>query len=633
MRRASVAAITLGVLWLLAGAALAAASTGAVRPELVEAGGARFPDRAYVLTLPARQRLSARHVHVFENGTPVSGVSLVPVAEGGETDFGVVLVMDASHSMRGRAIADATAAARAFAARREANQRLAIVTFNSRSSVLLPFTADEDAITAALAAPPPLAQGTHLYDGVATGLRLLRSAKIAAGSIIVLSDGADTGSRISLARAVAQARTDRVRIFSVGIRSSSFRAGPLTKIASSTSGDYSEASSTAELARLYAQLGAQLSSDYLLRYRSHAGPNVRIRVEVRVDGFPTAAVSGYKTPPLPKGPAAQPYHRPLSVKIWQSGVTMLVVALLSAALLAVAVVTIVRPRRGNLKSRMADFVSLRLTGRNETDDIRLTGRMFAGAERSLETTKWWARFIDTLELAEIRMPAVHVLLWTFVGTFFTMWLLTVLGGSLLFGVLGLAVPFVVRALIVRRVRRKRALFADQLPDNLQVLASALRAGHSLVGALSVVVEDAAEPSRTEFRRVVADEQLGVPLEAALEVVVRRMDNRDLAQIGLVAALQRQTGGNMAEVLDRVTETIRERAELRRMVQTLTAQGRMSRWVVSLLPVALLVAISLLNPTYVAPLFTELYGRVLLVAAGVMVVMGSLVIKRIVDIKL
>jgi tight adherence protein B len=632
MRRATVVAIVLGALWLLAGAALGAAPTGGARVGLIEAD-ARFPDRAFVLALPDQRRLGPRQVHVFENGTPVSNVSVVPMAEGEKADFGVVLVMDASNSMRGSAIVDATAAAREFAARRAAKQQLAVVTFNRKASVLLPFTTDADAIAAAFAKPPPLAQGTHLYDGVATGLRLLRSAEITVGAVIVLSDGADTGSLVSLPAAIAKAKADRVRIFSVGIRSRSFRAAPLEKVAFSTGGDYSEARSTGELARLYAQLGAQLSSEYLLRYRSHAGPNERIRVDVRVDGLPTAAVSGYATPPLPEGPAAKPYHRPLSVAIWQSALTMLVISLVSALLFAFAVMTVVRRPRGNLLSRMTYFVSLRMTGRKEVEDIRLTGRMFAGAERSLETTKWWARFVDTLELAEIRVPAVHLLLWTFVGTFFTMWMLALLGGSLLFSVLGLGVPLAVRALIVRRVDKKRARFADQLPDNLQVLASALRAGHSLVGALSVVVDDAAEPSRTEFRRVVRDEQLGIPLEAALEVVVRRMDNRDLAQIGLVAALQRQTGGNMAEVLDRVTETIRERAELRRMVQTLTAQGRMSRWVVSLLPVALLLAISVLNPAYIEPLFTESSGRVALVAAAVMVVTGSLVIKRIVNIKL
>jgi tight adherence protein B len=167
---------------------------------------------------------------------------------------------------------------------------------------------------------------------------------------------------------------------------------------------------------------------------------------------------------------------------------------------------------------------------------------------------------------------------------------------------------------------------------LQVLASALRAGHSLVGALSVVVDDCPSPSRAEFRRIIADEQLGVPLEEAFGVVVRRMENTDLQQVALVAALQRETGGNTAEVLDRVCETIRQRFELRRMVKTLTTQGRMSRWVVSLLPVGLLALITLINPEYMAPLYSNAAGRILLLIAAVMVVSGSIVIRKIVDIK-
>jgi tight adherence protein B len=165
-----------------------------------------------------------------------------------------------------------------------------------------------------------------------------------------------------------------------------------------------------------------------------------------------------------------------------------------------------------------------------------------------------------------------------------------------------------------------------------VIASALRAGHSFSGALSVVVEEAPEPTRGELERVAADERLGVPVEEALQVVVRRMANRDLEQVALVAALQRETGGNTAEVLDRVTETVRERAALRRMVMTLTAQGRLSRWVVSALPVVLLGVISLINPDYVRPLYSTGFGHVVLAVAAVMVVAGSLVIKRIVDIK-
>jgi tight adherence protein B len=625
-------ALVLAVTPVLAGAALAADSSTGMGPRLVEAGGARFPDRAFVLALPTQQRLAARNVQVLENGAPVSNVSVAPSGAGGKTDFGVVLVVDASNSMRGRAILDAMAAARAFAERRTPSQQLAVVTFNRRATVLLPFTTDSQAIETALAKPPALAEGTHLFDGVGTALRLLRQAKIAAGSLIVLSDGADTGSRLSTAAAASRARNDRVRIFSVGIRSKSFEAVPLQNLAFASGGDYAEAKSTSDLAPIYAQLGARLSGEYLLRYRSHAGPNAKIRVEVRVVGVDGVAVSGYITPPLPELAGAGPYHRPVSDAFWQSGLTMFLVGLVAAILLTVGALLIVRPRRGNLRNRMAQFVSIRTAG-EEANDLRLSGKMLAGAERSLETTKWWARYVETLELAEIRIPGVHLLLWTLVGTVFSMWLLTMVGGSLLFGLFGLLVPFAVRAWITRKVAKKRGLFAEQLPDNLQVLASALRAGHSLVGALSVVVDDAPEPSRSELRRVVADEQLGVPLETAIDVVVRRMDNTDLEQVGLVAALQRETGGNMAEVLDRVSETIRERFELRRMVQTLTAQGRMSRWVVSLIPVVLLLAISALNPQYVQPLFTETFGRVLLVAAGFMVILGSYVIKRIVEIKL
>jgi tight adherence protein B len=112
-----------------------------------------------------------------------------------------------------------------------------------------------------------------------------------------------------------------------------------------------------------------------------------------------------------------------------------------------------------------------------------------------------------------------------------------------------------------------------------------------------------------------------------------MRNRDLDQVALVAALQRETGANSAEVLDRVADTVRERAALRRLVRTLTAQGRMARWIVSALPVGLLVIISILNPDYMKPLVNRTAGQLMLVVAALMVIAGSLVIKRIVNIRI
>jgi len=198
--------------------------------------------------------------------------------------------------------------------------------------------------------------------------------------------------------------------------------------------------------------------------------------------------------------------------------------------------------------------------------------------------------------------------------------------------LAFLLPWVVKALVERKLARRRKAFAEQLPDMLQVVSAALRAGQSFAGALAVVVESSSEPMKSEMQRVVADDQLGVPLERAVAIVVRRMRSRDLEQVALVAELQREAGGNAAEVVDRVAETIRERFELQRLINTLTVQGRMSRWIVSALPVGLLLVLTVINPHYIHPLVATLAGKILLGFAAALVVGGSLVIKKIVDIK-
>jgi tight adherence protein B len=575
-------------------------------------------------------RLDTSRVHVQENGNRVSALSVMPAAVADDKQFGVVLVIDASWSMRGRAINDALAAARAFAEKRNANQQLAVIAFNRTSKVLLPFTTDAEAIEEALAEPPPLGVHTRLYDAVDKALALLREANIGAGSVVVLSDGADTGSREGLAQLADAARDDHVRIFSVAIKSGAFKPAPLKTLANETAGGYSETASTAQLAAIYDRLGSQLASEYLVRYRSLAGPDENVRVQVVVDRVPGAASTGYVTPSLPEI-AGRPFHRSLFEAFWQSPAAMMLVVLLAAGLFALALLAVLQPRRSTLRKRMAQFVSVHLPEERKRHAGVLTGRLMRTAEKSLESTRWWARFKERLEIAEIKIPAIQIVFWTAVGTLVVMWLLAQIAGTL-FAVLGLGVPLAVRAAINRTLERRRYKFAEQLPDNLQVLASAIRAGHSFVGALSVVANEAQDPSRSEFQRVVADEQLGVPLEDALNVVVERMENRDLEQVALVAALQRERGANVAEVLERVTDTIRARFELRRMVKALTAQGRMARWIVSALPVGLLLAITVLNPEYVAPLFSKTAGQVLLIMAAVMVVAGSLVIKRIVEIK-
>ena len=619
------------VLALLVVAGLLPAAAGAEGElRLTEAGDARFPDRSYVLSLPVGMSLDETRVRILENGEPVDQLSVVPAGEAAEGEFGVVLVIDASKSMSGAAIAGAVEAARAFAEQRSPNQLVAILVFNSTSSVLLPFTTDQGEIEAALARPPALARGTHVYDAVDAALGLLREAEIAAGSVVVLSDGADTGSAASRADVAARARADGVRVFSVGLRSPGFDFAALEQLADGAGGTYTEAASSDDLARVFDELGAKLASEYLVRYRSAAKPDSDVHVAVRVSGVEGIATNLYTSPPLDATPSP-PYHQSLAERFWRSPAGMLAVAVVCALLTGIVLVALLRPRQRTLRRRMAEFVSLPVR-QDEGESARGTELVLAQAEKSFERTRWWARFKEDLELGKVKIAPIHIAAWTAIATAVAAWLLFVVVGTPLVVPLALGVPLLVRSQVKRRVERQRRLFADQLPDNLQVLASALRAGHSLVGALSVVVDDCPEPSREEFRRVIADEQLGVSLEEAFGVVAHRMANRDLDQVALVAALQQETGGNTAEVLDRVSDTIRGRFELRRLVKTLTTQGRMSRWVVSFLPVGLLVLITAINPGYMAPLYTHPLGRVLLLVAGLMVVAGSLVIRRIIDIK-
>ena len=420
-------------------------------------------------------------------------------------------------------------------------------------------------------------------------------------------------------------------MFTVGLRSSSFDSGPLSSLAAGAHGDYSEAKSTGDLGSIYAALGSRLASEYLINYRSLASRGSAVHVEVRTAGVPGVATSDYATPPLRSASGPAPGH---PRGFWSSSVSMVAISLACAILIGLCVVALLsrRPRGETLGERLQGFVSSPSREPAGAAQATVAGRMLVGAERSLEKTRWWATFKEELDVARIKIPAIQIVALTGLGTVTAMWLLVVLTGTGLFALLGLAVPLAARAIIKHRLEALRKLFADQLTDKLQVIASAMRAGHSFVGALSIAVEDSPEPTRTEFRRVVADENLGVPLEETLGVVARRMESDDLGQTLLVAMLQRETGGNMAEVIDRIADTIRERAELRRIVHTLTAQGRMSRWVVTALPIGLLLIITAINPSYMKPLYVTSTGHALLVLAAFMLVIGSLVIKRIVDFK-
>jgi tight adherence protein B len=609
--------------------AIAVPAHARAQATLSEAAGAHFPDRTYALTLPRATPLTADQVEVRENGRVVDDVE-VSAADGARASrFGVVLAIDTSSSMRGAPLRGAIEAARAFVAHRSPAQPVAVVTFGGDVTVLLPFTTNRRAIEVALGAIDVTGGGSRILDATVRSVDLIKASRIASGSVVVLSDGADRGSVTAPERVNQLATKAGARVFGVGLSSRSHDFRALNLLAVGTQGEFTTAESLSDLARVYERLGSRLSHQYLLEYHSAAQPGRRVRVEVKAEGIPGVAVAVYKTPALSGG--RPPFHRAPADALWLSPSTALLLSVVVGGLLVGLLWVLIRPRGMSLRERMASYVREPDDAEEAARGTLLAGRLRLGAERSFERLSWATAFREKLDVGRITIPAERLLAWTTLGTIGLLALFTTVASPAL-GLLALAVPVGTYMVIERKVRKQRDLFTEQLPDNLQMIASAMRAGHSFAAALNVVIDDAPDPTRGELRRVVADERLGVPLDVALGVVVRRMKSKEFEQVALVAALQRETGGNTAEVLERVTETVRDRLALRRTVNTLTAQGRLSRWVLTAIPIVLLLLTTVINPAYVSPLYHTGVGQAFLVTAGLMVLAGSLVIKRIVNIK-
>ena len=184
------------------------------------------------------------------------------------------------------------------------------------------------------------------------------------------------------------------------------------------------------------------------------------------------------------------------------------------------------------------------------------------------------------------------------------------------------------------MRRKRRLkhFGAQLPEALEMLARALRAGQSLGFGFSMVANEMGPPLGKEFGRVFEEQNLGIPLEESLQGMTDRVPNLDLKFFVTAVILQRQTGGDLAEILDKIGGLIRERFRIWGQVQALTGEGRLSGVVLLALPFVLFVAVYQLNPGYISILFTDPMGKKMLAIAIVMQILGALVIRKIVNIK-
>ncbi|MCO1339130.1 hypothetical protein BJH93_09540 [Kocuria polaris] len=239
---------------------------------------------------------------------------------------------------------------------------------------------------------------------------------------------------------------------------------------------------------------------------------------------------------------------------------------------------------------------------------------------------------DALEQSGVRRSPAEVVVLTLIGAVVAAVAGRLLGGLGLALLLFLAAPLAVVVVLRVRAGRRRAAFDDQLPDLLMTLAGSLRAGHSVLRALDGAAREFDAPMSEVLSRVVNESRVGRNLETTMQEAAGRMRSEDFAWVAEAIRINREVGGDLARVLDQVGTTIRERAEIKGQVRALSAEGRISAYILIALPFFLGAAMALMNPGYVGTLFTHPIGIGLLLLGAVMMAIGSFVLSRMIRIE-
>ncbi|HET7171136.1 MAG TPA: type II secretion system F family protein [Gaiellales bacterium] len=618
MKRFVILALTVAVAGLAASAAPAAAGVTSVRLAL--SPDASFPQRQFTLVLPPK--VKPYNIRLTENGIPVIA-HLSPIVQR-RVPLSVAVLLDTSNSMRGPALSAAVDAAETLIADKPARAEAAVFGFAERPYLIHGWASSPSTFDASLAAIEP-SQGTAIWDAVGLASQSVGDRDGAARALVLLTDGSDTTSAATVDEAAQAARSAQARVYVVGLPGAETNEAGLRRLVAETGGELIQVRSLSQLRRVYAGVAAELAQQYVLTYTSQLrGTGRPVTVKLNVDG--QAAEVHYRIPPTSAAPA------PSSTGWWTTQQALQAISAGVGLIVLLSAYLLMRPKRTSPIRRMRGYM---LGGAAEgAPDV--AALLPPRPRRSLPRPgpgNVWGRFAADVDRGDLKAHPVAVLL------------LGIAAGTAAAAVAGFAAgqPLAIAAgpivgavgvwvYVTHRASAWYAHFDASLPDALAVLASSLRAGHSLLQAVDHVADEADEMTAREWGEVVRQTRLGIPVEDALDEMTHRVANTDLQWISLVARVQRQIGGNMAEMFDIVATTVRDRHRLRTQVRTLTAQGRMTRWILTLAPVVLAGLMMLVSPLYISGFLNSTTGRALLGIAAVLIVIGSIWLKKIVEIE-
>jgi tight adherence protein B len=597
----------------------AGASAADARFGGVDAGA--YPSLRVLLVTP---KPTARAPRLTENGIRVSGLEAANLGRAKS----VVLAVDRSQSMRGQAMADASRAARAFVRTKPASDRISIVAVGKRAVQLTGFSSATIEADAALrGVEVDGVQGTALYDAIVLSAEALGEETFASRVLILLTDGQEVSSEASLEAAIAAARNAGVTVYPIAIESASFSPGPLKRLAKATGGRYSGAKDSGALAGVYASIAAELKRTWQLTYTTSARPGEEIRL-AGAGASLKATIPGVSV-------AIEPVDAALPDAVF--GIGPVLTALLVGACIFLAVVFVLRaPHGAQIRRRLAPHL-----GQKERRSLRgPVQERFATASAVLRATekafghlKLWHSLHRLIVRADVPLRTVELayicagagllpgLLFALAGAASILTLAAMIGGG--------ALPIVV---VWWKAKRRLAALDDQLPDVLTTLAASLKAGHSFRQGIQAVVDEGHPPASEEFKRVLTETSLGRPMDEALAEMAERIGSENLSFVVTSVTIQRQVGGSLAGIFDMVAETVRNRQQFARKIRSLTASGKMSAYVLLGLPFFIAGALTLMNPDYMAPLYSTSMGHMLMVVGVTMMFFGSLILRKIVSFR-
>jgi tight adherence protein B len=407
----------------------------------------------------------------------------------------------------------------------------------------------------------------------------------------------------------------------------------LQQLASATGGSASQATDSAALSSVYDTISADLGSSYTYMYQSTVAPGAPLELKLSAPGY-TAATEQLKAP----GTFVSPSKSSGGLSLPNTAAGRMLIAGIVGLFVLFAAVFIMSARPDVIvHKRIAPYTETkRAVASDEAEETRISllHQLFISTERIIGSMNFWKRMSATLEQADLPLRTAELFYIQMAAAMLAGFVMAfLLGHRGLLALGALVVGGIAPVLYVRFKAKKRlSMFENQLPETLITMAASLKAGHAFNQAVQMCVQEGAEPTAKEFSRVVAEIQLGAQSEVALEAMAQRMNSYNFGFVVMAVNIQRTVGGSLADILDMVSDTVRQRQQFEKKVKALTAQGRMSAYVLIAMPFLMGLAIFALNPSYMSILFTSTIGQVMIAGSLVMMGIGSMIIRKIVSFK-